>query len=259
MLGLAVLGIFTTIVLSGVLAGVIAFGLIDSRFRCLVQADVIERLVDIPARRFLEHVDMEEPEELGPAKSRWWGKRTVHALRHGHPSNLSAVVQLRPNNLFRLSYRQLSAQIANAVVGEVRRKEGDESGNRIYPATLLLMIADNESRGRDRRHVMFASFATTESRALAFVDSIQIELAEAVQRRAGALASIVIGIIFLAILLPNFTALNAFAEGSSDLLRTIGSVFALIFALVLILTLSLAAKIIATLTFRWIDRFASAR
>lgn len=86
-----------------------------------------------------------------------------------------------------------------------------------------------------------------------------MELAERVQREANRISSFVLMVVLISIIIPSLEALNLFAISSSPLLHTVGGIGSLIVAPFLIIMLALAARIVAALTFRWIDRFASAR
>jgi hypothetical protein len=128
------------------------------------------------------------------------------------------------------------------------------------PLTLALFMASSaSSKGRNIAIRGPLSHAFVKTHALAFLDSIQIALADAVLARARSLSIMVITIIFLAILAPNLETLNIYANSPSFLARSGGTLLALFIAPFLIATLAASATIVSTLTFRWIDRFAAAR
>jgi len=265
-LGLAVLGIFVTIVLSGVLAGIIAFGLIDSKYRERAQQAVILWMIDLPARNFIGDDNLKEIKGLKEGldfsyhQRPWWGEMTLEVLLHRGSFRLAELLQLDSRNLFRLPYRQLCGQIANGLAAETRQNlEDEEDGRLIYALTMLLVIADNAALGHPATRAVFIPFSAAKTRAMAFIDRVQMELAEQVQRAANRISLYVIAVILIAILVPSLDALNLFYLSSSHLLQTVGGIGSLIVAPFLIITLALAARIVAALTFRWIDRFASAR
>jgi hypothetical protein len=252
-LGLAVLGIFVTIILSGVLAGIIAFGLIESNSRGAIQARVIRILVDRRIEDFFT--------EDGRSVFRDDDGRE-ESLSYVRNRGFESLVPLDPRRLFRLPYRQLCGQLANAIGAESfgADEKGDGRSN-FQPLTLALFIANLE--GAKRRRAVIGdgriSDAVLKTHALAFLDELQIALADAVLERARILSMIVIAIIFMAILAPNLDRLNIYGTDPSFILRSTGTLIALIIAPIMILLLGSAASIVAALIFRWIDRFAAAR
>lgn len=257
-LGLAVLGIFVTIILSGVLAGIIAFGLIDTGQRKATQQRILERLVEAPVRAALEDDEANDFVPRNVSDHHGWAWHTMDLLTKGKPTLFVEILRLDPDLLYRLPYRQLCGKIANAIGGEAF--DGPHAHEpRFQPATMMLLIAENATRPISQHLYADISYGIAKVRALAFVDSIQISLADAVQHRAQSISFCVIAVILLSLLVPSLHALNIFATEHSLFLRSVGGVSAIVCAAALLFMLSLAATIVATLTFSWIDRFASAR
>lgn len=258
-LGLAVLGIFSTIILSGILAGIIAFGLIDLGYRRRIQAHVVKTLLLQPVASFLEADPRFEQTNDGS----WWGIASLIALRIRHNRLDLEGVLPKPLQLFNLPYRQLCGQIANVLSEEAFRLDKATDQNfeepvrpALAPLTLALTCAWLSAKGRDIRPF---PFIVARTRALDFLDTIQIALADAILRVARFIAGMVVLVIFLAILLPNLDALNVFAMTQSSIARSLGAMIGIFVALLLAAVLAFAATIVSTLTFRWIDRVASAR
>lgn len=257
-LGLAVAGIFAVIMLSGALAGIIAYGLIDSRYRAEIQSEVLGRIFSRQVGDFFSGFDKDKFDKFrNRAAEGWWGTMTLSILADNYYGGIANWVGLEPHRLFQLPHRQLCAQIVNAVATESYQYD-DEREAGFCPLTMLLFIASGRPHSGDYRSIL-APYSAMKTRSLAFVDAIQIELIEAIQRRASLISTLVISLALLAIIIPNLEALNIFTLDRSTLLRTVGVVLALIVAPILVITLSLAARIVALLTFKWIDRFASAR
>lgn len=262
-LGLAVFGVFITIILSGVLAGIIAFGLIDSFYREIVQSRVVSDLIDEPVERHFRESGRKDDFPIRKGGRPWWGLRSWRKLRDRNRHELQNVMHFNSRSFFRLPYRQLCAQIANAVAAECHEADFKGPNARTFEVTMFLLLADHYADrfrevGSDQRLDQI-DFSFAKSRAIAFIDQLQAALADGVQQRARQIANVVIVLILAASLLPNVGALNAFATENSWLLQTVGGILSLVFAIVLVIGLTFAAQIVAILTFRWTDRIASAR
>lgn len=259
-MGLAAAGIFVTVMLSGILAGIIAFGLIDGVFRRTVQAEVVHRLLDRPVADFLQQ-----------GRSDWvvhfpQGRAIIEALRIMSKGGalLPKLLQMDEERLFALPYRQLCGQIANVIASETTQPVDDPGG--AYPPyvpvpgrlTLAMAIADQMAKAGSDWEFPPNENGFIRMRALAFLDTIQIALGTAVLQRARWIAAALVLLIVVAILAPNWQAMNMFADRTSAL-HDIGAIIALFVAPVIGLLLANAAAIVAGLTFRWIDRIASAR
>ena len=278
MLGLAVLGIFATVMLTGILAGIIAFGWIDGGLRAKVQEAVISDL----SNGFIQHrlellkdeLRIREAEEEKPINRRpWWSQKTLDMLSRVPPESirLDRAIGLERKFLYRLPARQLCAQIVNAISEETYVADAaEEIPRRVRLATMMLVVAGLTSNPLGDRILVdsprpFAFFllrmplGTAKLRAIAFVDSIQIGLTDAVTAAGRRIAASVIAIECVGILLPSVGMLNIFAQTGSMLLRGVGGIMAAIVCLVVGLTLFAASLVVSTLTFRWIDGFASAR
>lgn len=269
-LGLAVLGIFATISLSGILAGVIAFGWIDTNARRRTQERVISELIDEPVRRYFSRV-----RNLSSVESRddeylnfpLWEHAALRALEEHSRfrSATAAIVRLAPANLFSLQYRQLCGQIAHTVGSEFYDHDFSEDLSRPYefnalgPMTLSLLIADASIDDEPMEPTLRLHQSDAKTRALRYLDAVQIALAKSIIGKVRLYAMLIITVILTAILIPNFDALNLFATSSSMFARGWGTVIAMAIAPILIIAFAFAATVVSVLTFRLIDQNASSR
>jgi hypothetical protein len=282
-LGAAALGIFITIVLSGILAGIIAFGLIEARFRRKIQRRVIGQLVDEPVYAFLhkrsniENIyDSEESSEYFPNESSAYfvlekltstGKFKNNPSRMWRGDSLIAVlVRLKPNYLFALPYRQVCGQIANAIGSEAHDDDFDEppssydeGWHRVRPLTLALLIADQEHSGFIESDLSYLKTPHPKVRALAYLDSVQIALANAIFDKVRTISLFVTSLIITGIVASRSGMLNLWVESASTFLQIAGGIAASIGALLINFLLVIASTVVAVLTFGWIDRYATAR
>lgn len=256
-IGLAVLGIFATVAFGGMMSGVIAFGVVDGGLRRRVQRGVVRRLVEEQLERFL-HDQMEQEDGVRPER---WEHDTIDALRQAakRRQGLAGLLRLDPRRFYALPYRQLCGQIANAVGPEFQDEPALHGEARLQPVTAVLAMAEAANNGDYHRTLVDLDHPLARRRALQFVDTIQMELADAVLARARWCAAAAIILMLAAILVPSVGALNIYREDPSFVLRVMGGAFAAAVAVLLLAALTYAATIVAVITFRWIDRFASAR
>jgi hypothetical protein len=257
-LGLAVLGIFTTVVLVGVLAGVIAFGLVERGLRRRAQGTVVRQLVDDPIRRALEN-ENRPPESVGGLEYRW--PELMAALRELASSHdiLARLLRLDPGRLYGLPYRQLCGQIANAMGAEFPVEGERELYSPLQMVTIALALAERASNEEHSFMPFSVAHTPPRRRAMQFLDTLQIALAEAVLASARQCAGWTILFILAVAILPGLAVLNIFAGDPSIALRAIGGIIGIACATVLIFALAYAASIIAEMTFRLVDRSATAR
>lgn len=257
-LGLAVLGIFTTVVLVGVLAGVIAFGLVERGLRRRAQRTVVRHLVDDPIRRLLENENRPPEGVSGSDYARLEPMARLRELAGSHDI-LAQLLRLDPVRLYGLPYRQLCGQVANAIGAEFPVDGEPEPYAPLGPVTIALAIAERASNEEHSFMPSSVAHMPPRRRAMQFVDTIQIALAEAVLANARQCAGWTIIFILSVTILPGLTMLNIFAGDPSIALRAIGGFIGVGCATVLIFALAYAASIIAEMTFRLVDRSAAAR
>ena len=252
-IGLAVAGIFATIILAGMLAGIIAFGLMDLGIRARVHRRVVNRRIDdrvskahpeedpiiFETLRVLDPTEMDELRDLAKRGD------AVPTLLH-----------MTPNQLFGLHYRQLCGQIAVRINREMISLEGP------YPyrglITSFFALAHAPQRGETRSFVHERWFKPDE-RALAAVDNLQIDLGNGVLRAANWLAGGIVALLFVALYIPTASQMAFFADSSYAMSRATGGALAALVSLPLLVGFAFGAVVVAALTFRWIDRLASAR
>lgn len=257
-LGLAVLGIFTTVVLVGVLAGVIAFGLVERVLRRRAQETVVRQLVDYPIRHFLANENT-APEDVGDLEYYWPELMTLLSELARSPDILAHLLRLDPGRLYGLPYRQLCGQIANAIGAEFPVDWEQEQYSHLQPVTISLFIAEGASNKEHSLIPFSVAHTPARRRAMQFLDTLQIALAGAVLASARQCAGWTILFILAVTILPSLTMLNLFAGDPSIALRAIGGIIGIVCAAVLIVALAYAASIIAEMTFRLVDRSATAR
>jgi hypothetical protein len=252
-LGLAVGGIFATIVFAGILAGIIAFGLMDLGIRALIHRTVVNQKIDERVARldpkyypmFVEilwGLDLPESEEL----------RSL--ARHGDA--VPKLLHMTPHQFFGLHYRQLCGQIAARINREMMSQE-DPYRYR-GPITALFALA-NVTTPDETPFAMHEEQFRPDDRALAAVDTLQIDLGNAVIRTAKWLAGGIVALLFVALYIPTASRMAFFADSSEAMFRAAGGVLAALVSLLLLVAFAFGAVVIAALTFRWIDRLASPR
>lgn len=252
-IGLAVGGIFATIVLAGMLAGIIAFGLMDLGIRTRVQRKVVKRKID-------DRVTEADPE--GDAiifeTVRVSGPSEMYELRDlaKRGDAVPALLHMSPDQLFGLPYRQLCGQIAARINREMISLDGP------YPyrglVTALFALA-HERQLTDKQSIIHDQWFKPDERALAAVDRLQIDLGNAVLRTANWVAGCIVALLFFALYIPTASQMAFFADSSYAMSRAAGGALAAVVSLTLLLAFAFGAVVVATLTFRWIDRLASAR
>jgi hypothetical protein len=257
-LGLAVLGIFATVVLGGLLAGVIAFGVIDGGLRSWVQRRVIGRLVEGPLRKMRgDYFPIQEG--MLPHS---WDRETIDALMQvaENRDGLAHFLRIDAQRLYELPYRQLCGQIASGISAELHDDADDRTARSTFqPVTAMLVIAESVNNGDHRRAMVDLEPQHARHRALQFIDTIQITLASAVFTTARWCAALFVALMLAAILFPSLNAFNMYSDYRSTVLRAFGSMLAVAIAVIIVIALSYASTIVALITFRWVDRHASLR
>lgn len=231
-LGTAVAGIFVTVLLSGVLSGIVAYGVIEIWRREKIQHQSIEEMLN--TERFYSKT--EEYREMP------------------RYSELSEILDLYRSDFYSLPYRQLCGLLAARVSADV---SANASGDK--PSALTDLLASRMASWRQFEPWSPDYFRKTAEQALAFIDKLQVRLSHAVAKDAAVISGITVALIFVALLFPLTRSLMFFSEQNSIVIRSGGFVLAFFVAGLVLIILAFGSLIVANLTFRWIDRFASAR
>jgi hypothetical protein len=226
-LGGAMTGLFLTVMLTGMLAGIVAFGILDLYQRGHVQRIATARFFAPDPRKSLSEF---LPDFVGIDERYFW----------------------------RLPYRQLCGQLAGHVSLELRN---DESSER--EAFLTEYLAEHNERRREHVRQTFNDRQTSSvrgankaaQRALQTIDGLQVVLAEEVQQAAGKLVAWFVYLTFAAICIP----LAIFIGPSWQAFSVNAALSALLLAGMIAVALAFAATIVGSLTFKWVDRYASSR
>ena len=264
-LGGAIAGLFIAVVLSGLLAGTVTYGIIELKLRSTVQSQVLRDL-DLALVRALSRrgfrscairvVSARTPGR-GFAETSYYAEKYLARLestaRRGEA--ISKQVGLPGDALCRLPYRQLCGQIAAKVNAEMVAAEDKRSPGVL--TDILAAVSLHRDRGRRLRDRDIDS-KTLVARAIAEIDFLQLRLSEAVNRRAYSLSAAMIAILFVTLAIPGAPYLNLAADNDAFILRGVGLAFALLMAVIFMVLLAMAASVVAALTFRWLDRVASA-
>lgn len=228
-LGGAMTGLFLTVMLTGILAGIVAFGILD-----LYQRGHVQRTA---TARFFAY---------GP--------------RRTQSDFLPGVVGIDERYFWRLPYRQLCGQLAGHVSLELRN---DESRGR--EASLTEYLAEHYGRRReylrqtsdDRRFETSSVRSANEAaqQALQTIDGLQVVLAEEVQQAAARLVAWFVYLTFAAICIP----LAIFIAPSWQAFSLNAAISSLLLSGMIAIALAFAATIVGSLIFKWVDRYASSR
>ena len=255
-LGQAVAGIFITVLLSGILAGIVAYGLIEKWFREQTQRNVVTTLLQ---REYAEPPERERSKE----KTEDAGARRLMSL-----------LDLDDSDFYSLPYRQLCGLLAARVSADVAAAAATSAAADAEAAAAVKTATESaasEDAPKSVARVLAAHMkplsVTPEpptirkdaERALAFVDKLQVKLAEAVASRAFNISTVIVTLIFTGLFIPAANALQIFNESSYLLVRSFGMMVSLTIAVLILGCLAFGSVIVASLTFRWIDRLASAR
>ncbi|MDB5677450.1 hypothetical protein [Sphingomonas bacterium] len=248
LLGQAAAGIFIAVLLSGILAGVIAYGLIDGWMRRNIQRSLIEDLL----HRYRRH-EMWTP--LSPGGQDEQDRPPPRDFSPDGALYLPHVLALVPDDFFGLPYRQLCGQLAGRISADVA---SDAAGNGASDLSLFLaryIQQPDSAHASDGRE----EFRRTAQRALTWVDRLQIRLANGVTVAASRIAAQVVLLIYFALSLPFALGMASMRPASSRISTTVEAIGWSVVAIMIIAMLAYGSQIIARLTFGWIDRLASPR
>jgi hypothetical protein len=286
-LGLAVGGLFITVLLGGTLTGVICYGYTEIFSRRRIQHDQTVALVDGPLIRAFEMEGYASalerlrrrysPDYSAQSDGAFQRERRVaryiarirKALKN-EEGFVPTLLGLPHRAFYSLHYRQLCGQMA-ARINREAMDAGSENRTPAEPLTdALSLIAPGWEEALPPQAIM-AEFGpgskrldafdrhSRSERAMAVVDLLQIRIAEAMNLHVLKLSASITAVMFTILAVSGASYLN-FAESQDFILsRMAGAIVALLAALVMAILLGSAACIIATLTFRTIDRAASPR
>lgn len=268
-IGFAVVGIFITVIASGILAGIVAYGMIDGRGRAKVQRTVISQLVNEPIKLLLDEQTTREWLLAVIETTGIYRGKFEHLWLTGHVNLVPRLIGMPSESFYSLPYRQLCGQVATRVSADIAALSTENRQASPLAAIMALSyMCRNEFRtdldrwknnpeGEWRRPGPSAQ--ELSDAALSAIDSMQVVLADATDNRAAAIGFLVVLVIFSALLIPSATQLYVFNDPSNFLFQATGLIVTIVISTVLLLVLAFGALIVSRVTFRWVDRFASAR
>lgn len=282
-LGAGVGGLFLAVTFSGLLAGIISYGVVESYLKGEVQrratVDLIEKPLSLALKTPFGRADFETL--FGPKSGKalpYRGGDRPPVLDYmkfldglsGDGSLIPTLLGLPGRSAYALHYRQLCGQIASSIQREAMMEAGEPGA--VTPVTDVMAfvfvvrksLPHRVGPGADEKdplppYELEIDGRSQGDRALAEVDLLQIRLSERVERLSFGLSLIAVILIFAALAFPAFAYLNLAKGSELFLLRAAGGLGAWLAGLMVLTLLAFSASVIASLTFRWIDRVASPR
>lgn len=249
--------VFVCVVLTGLLSGLIGYGVLDLGFRRIVQEAALKRYFTYFSTPFIKDFFHGRYGPTSMENDRF--QRAVRILDRGE--SVAPLLGLSSRTLFSLHYRQICGQMQ-----VVATAEAAEPVSAVTPLTDLLLILQRYPTG-DRSSLPEPPTSRQSDRqrdlqaALNEIDRIQAELGFAISRYSFlAILAVLVGIYVVVLVALALYTTRVNGPGFWDLVAATPSYAASVFVAVIVaLMMGPAASVVGSLVIGWLDRMLASR